>query len=183
MSAMRIAVIPGDGIGQEVVPEGVARPRRRRPQACFAYEHFPWGCQYYLETGRMMAADGARAPARTSTRSTSARSAGPACRTTSACGACAWRSARASTSTPTSARCACCPACRARCAMPPPRRWTGWWCARTPRASTPASAAATWPVADPGKAVAIQAGLFTEEGCERIMRYAFDLALTRRDAR
>src|SRR5438270_2456513 len=32
----------------------------------------------------------------------------------------------------------------------------------------------------PGKAVAIQAGLFTEEGCERIMRFAFDLALTRR---
>jgi tartrate dehydrogenase/decarboxylase/D-malate dehydrogenase len=32
----------------------------------------------------------------------------------------------------------------------------------------------------PGKAIAIQAGLFTEEGCERIMRFAFDLALTRR---
>ena len=28
----------------------------------------------------------------------------------------------------------------------------------------------------PGKAIAIQAGLFTEEGCERIMRYAFDMA-------
>jgi tartrate dehydrogenase/decarboxylase/D-malate dehydrogenase len=32
----------------------------------------------------------------------------------------------------------------------------------------------------PGKSVAIQAGLFTEEGCERIMRFAFDLALTRK---
>jgi tartrate dehydrogenase/decarboxylase / D-malate dehydrogenase len=32
----------------------------------------------------------------------------------------------------------------------------------------------------PGKAIAIQAGLFTEEGCERIIRFAFDLALTRR---
>jgi tartrate dehydrogenase/decarboxylase / D-malate dehydrogenase len=31
----------------------------------------------------------------------------------------------------------------------------------------------------PGKAVAIQAGLFTEEGCERIIRFAFDLALSR----
>jgi tartrate dehydrogenase/decarboxylase/D-malate dehydrogenase len=31
-----------------------------------------------------------------------------------------------------------------------------------------------------GKAVAIQAGLFTEEGCERIMRFAFDMALGRR---
>ena len=32
----------------------------------------------------------------------------------------------------------------------------------------------------PGKAVAIQAGLFTEEGCERIIRYAFELALGRK---
>jgi tartrate dehydrogenase/decarboxylase/D-malate dehydrogenase len=32
----------------------------------------------------------------------------------------------------------------------------------------------------PGKAIAIQAGLFTEEGCERIIRFAFDLSLTRR---
>jgi tartrate dehydrogenase/decarboxylase/D-malate dehydrogenase len=31
-----------------------------------------------------------------------------------------------------------------------------------------------------GKAVAIQAGLFTEEGCTRIMRFAFDMARTRR---
>jgi tartrate dehydrogenase/decarboxylase / D-malate dehydrogenase len=32
----------------------------------------------------------------------------------------------------------------------------------------------------PGKTVAIQAGLFTEEGSERIIRFAFDLALRRR---
>ncbi|MBV9169992.1 MAG: tartrate dehydrogenase, partial [Chloroflexi bacterium] len=32
----------------------------------------------------------------------------------------------------------------------------------------------------PGKGIAIQAGLFTEEGCERIMRFAFELAMTRR---
>src|SRR5438105_15754698 len=31
-----------------------------------------------------------------------------------------------------------------------------------------------------GKAISIQAGLFTEEGCERIIRFAFDLALTRK---
>jgi tartrate dehydrogenase/decarboxylase / D-malate dehydrogenase len=31
----------------------------------------------------------------------------------------------------------------------------------------------------PGKEVAIQAALFTEEGCERIIRYAFDLAMSR----
>ena len=58
----RIAVIPGDGIGPEVIPEGLrvldalaggpaAGPR-------FTYTHFPWGCAYYLQTGRMMPADG-----------------------------------------------------------------------------------------------------------------------------
>jgi len=31
-----------------------------------------------------------------------------------------------------------------------------------------------------GKEIAIQAGLFTEEGCERVIRYAFNLALTRK---
>jgi tartrate dehydrogenase/decarboxylase/D-malate dehydrogenase len=31
-----------------------------------------------------------------------------------------------------------------------------------------------------GKSIAIQAGLFTEEGCERIIRFAFDLAMTRK---
>jgi len=53
----RIAVIPGDGIGQEVVPEGLRVLDRVGPGA-FEYEHFPWGCQYYLQTGRMMDADG-----------------------------------------------------------------------------------------------------------------------------
>ena len=32
---------------------------------------------------------------------------------------------------------ACCPASRARSGMPPARTWTGWWSARTARASTP----------------------------------------------
>ncbi len=56
-----VAVIPGDGIGKEVAPEGVrvldflgemTGSYRMR------YEYFPWGCEYYLETGRMMAGDG-----------------------------------------------------------------------------------------------------------------------------
>jgi tartrate dehydrogenase/decarboxylase/D-malate dehydrogenase len=32
----------------------------------------------------------------------------------------------------------------------------------------------------PGKEVAVQSSLFTEEGCERVIRYAFDLARTRK---
>jgi tartrate dehydrogenase/decarboxylase / D-malate dehydrogenase len=58
---LRIAVVPGDGIGQEVVPEGVrvldAIASASAGRVAFDYEHFPWGCQYYLETGRMLDAD------------------------------------------------------------------------------------------------------------------------------
>ena len=58
----RIAVIPGDGIGQEVVPEGLRVLDRLAKSAggrfAFAYETFPWGCEYYLKTGRMMDEDG-----------------------------------------------------------------------------------------------------------------------------
>jgi tartrate dehydrogenase/decarboxylase/D-malate dehydrogenase len=57
-----IAVIPGDGIGQEVVPEGIRVLDRLAEQSgqtfTFKYEYFPWGCQYYIETGKMMGADG-----------------------------------------------------------------------------------------------------------------------------
>lgn len=57
----RIAVIPGDDIGQEVIPEGLKVLRaleRRDPELSFQFETFPWGCDYYLREGRMMPADG-----------------------------------------------------------------------------------------------------------------------------
>lgn len=58
----RIAVIPGDGIGKEVVPEGLRVLEHLADQSggrfAFAFESFPWGCEYYLETGRMMDEDG-----------------------------------------------------------------------------------------------------------------------------
>jgi len=57
-----IAVIPGDGIGMEVISEGVrvldVLAQRSQGTLTFEWESFPWGCQYYLQTGRMMAADG-----------------------------------------------------------------------------------------------------------------------------
>ena len=56
----RIAVIPGDGIGREVVPEGIrvteAAARRRGIELSF--EHFPWSCETYRREGRMMPPDG-----------------------------------------------------------------------------------------------------------------------------
>ncbi|MCC6790246.1 MAG: tartrate dehydrogenase, partial [Thermomicrobiales bacterium] len=58
----RIAVIPGDGIGNEVVPEGLRVLERlaasSRGGFAFSFESFPWGCEYYLQTGRMMDEDG-----------------------------------------------------------------------------------------------------------------------------
>ena len=56
----RIATIPGDGIGPEVIPAGLAvlnHVARRHGFAIDAVTH-PWGCDYYLAHGRMMAANG-----------------------------------------------------------------------------------------------------------------------------
>ncbi|MGO8868701.1 MAG: tartrate dehydrogenase [Alphaproteobacteria bacterium] len=60
MSTYKIAVIPGDGIGNEVVPEGikVLEAAAHRFGVELAWEHFPWSCAWYQKTGRMMPADG-----------------------------------------------------------------------------------------------------------------------------
>lgn len=61
MHDYQIAVIPGDGIGQEVTPEGL-RVLELAGEITGAYrlhcDSFPWGCEYYLKTGRMMSDDG-----------------------------------------------------------------------------------------------------------------------------
>ena len=56
----RVAVIPGDGIGQEVVPEGmrVLDAAARRYGFAFHWDSFPWSCETYHATGRMMPVDG-----------------------------------------------------------------------------------------------------------------------------
>ena len=57
----QIAVIAGDGIGPEVIREGVrVLDEAARLDGGFRFEftHFPWGCEYYRETGRMMPEDG-----------------------------------------------------------------------------------------------------------------------------
>jgi tartrate dehydrogenase/decarboxylase/D-malate dehydrogenase len=56
----RIAVLPGDGIGQEVVPAGlhVLRAVARRTGLELETTEFPWGGGYYASTGRMMDRDG-----------------------------------------------------------------------------------------------------------------------------
>lgn len=61
MREFNIAVIPGDGIGQEVTPECVRvldAVSEVTQSYTFKYEEFPWGCEYFLKTGKMMDADG-----------------------------------------------------------------------------------------------------------------------------
>lgn len=61
MHEYQVAVIPGDGIGQEVTPEGVrVLDEVGRVTGAFKmhYDYFPWGCEYYLKTGKMMDDDG-----------------------------------------------------------------------------------------------------------------------------
>jgi tartrate dehydrogenase/decarboxylase/D-malate dehydrogenase len=55
----RIAVIPGDGIGKEVVPEGlrVLEKVAGRFGIGLEFAHFDWSCDYYAKTGRMMPED------------------------------------------------------------------------------------------------------------------------------
>ena len=57
----RIAVIAGDGIGQEVMPEGL-KVLRAAEQTWgdfrLHFEEFPWGTEYYLKHGRMLPIDG-----------------------------------------------------------------------------------------------------------------------------
>ena len=56
----RIAVIPGDGIGKEVVPEGqrVLEAAARRFGFELSWTEFDWSCERFARTGRMMPEDG-----------------------------------------------------------------------------------------------------------------------------
>jgi tartrate dehydrogenase/decarboxylase/D-malate dehydrogenase len=61
MRQVRIAVIPGDGIGREVVPVAVDLLRaitEAGGNARLSFDDYPWGCDYYLREGRMMPEDG-----------------------------------------------------------------------------------------------------------------------------
>jgi tartrate dehydrogenase/decarboxylase/D-malate dehydrogenase len=55
-----VAVIPGDGIGKEVVPEGirVLEAVGRCFDIDFKWNEFPWNCETYTQTGHMMPEDG-----------------------------------------------------------------------------------------------------------------------------
>ena len=60
MKIFRIGVIAGDGIGNEVVPEGirVLEAAARRYGFSFEWRPFDWSCERFLKTGKMMPEDG-----------------------------------------------------------------------------------------------------------------------------
>ncbi len=60
MAGYRIAVLPGDGIGKEVVPEGirVLESVGHRFDIQFKWDTFTWNCETFTRTGRMMPEDG-----------------------------------------------------------------------------------------------------------------------------
>lgn len=61
MLTHKIAVIAGDGIGPEVIDEGIKvlnAVAEKDGGFKFEFTSFPWGCDYYKETGKMMADDG-----------------------------------------------------------------------------------------------------------------------------
>jgi tartrate dehydrogenase/decarboxylase/D-malate dehydrogenase len=56
----RIAVIPADGVGPEVVAEGLKVMRAAQALSAdysLDFTEFPWGSEHYLETGAMMPSD------------------------------------------------------------------------------------------------------------------------------
>ncbi|HEX7021989.1 MAG TPA: isocitrate/isopropylmalate family dehydrogenase, partial [Trueperaceae bacterium] len=59
MANYRLAVIPGDGIGKEVVAVGleVLDAVAASNGLSVATQTLPWGCEFYRQTGRMMPED------------------------------------------------------------------------------------------------------------------------------
>lgn len=61
MKTYRIATVPGDGIGKEVIPAGqkvLEALAARASSFRFVFEHFAWGGDYYRQHGAMMPEDG-----------------------------------------------------------------------------------------------------------------------------
>ena len=61
MKKFRLNLIPGDGIGVDVIHEGrrlLERVAQVNGGIAFDYNELPWSCEYYLKYGKMMPDDG-----------------------------------------------------------------------------------------------------------------------------
>src|SRR6266700_4073166 len=162
----QIAAIPADGAGAEVVAAGraVLDALAAGPDGAFALEwaEFPWGCGYYEKTGRMMAEGGLAALERFDAIYF---------------GAVGW---------PTVPDHISLWGLRLNIAQ----NFDQWANVRPvhfhPGVQSPLRKAGATRLGGrslsgrgPGNEIALQTALFTEKGCERIIRFAFDLARTR----
>ena len=172
----KIAVIAGDGIGKEVIPAAL-EVIDAAASGLLEMTEFPWGCDYYLRTGRMMDADGVR-PAAEVRRDLPRRDRRPA-RAGPRLGV------GADPAAPPALRSVREPAADAAAAGHhvaaggPQRRRTSTWsaCARTPRASTAASAAGCTSARrtkSPSRPASSRATASSAS-----LRYAFELAAKR----
>lgn len=58
MTTYKIAAIPGDGIGVDVTKAALQVVTAASAEVALEITEFPWSCDYFLETGRMMPQDG-----------------------------------------------------------------------------------------------------------------------------
>lgn len=181
--SFRIAVIPGDGIGREVVPHGLRVLDRLAEQStgqfAFEYESFPWGCEHYLQSGVMMDADGLERLKNFDAIYF---------------GAVGWPGVPDHVSL-WGLRLAICQGFDQYACIRPIRLLPGvssplrdagkgtfdWVVVReNSEGEYAGSGGRNFAGRSDGGEVAIQSAIFTEKGCERIIRYAFELARTRR---
>jgi tartrate dehydrogenase/decarboxylase/D-malate dehydrogenase len=179
----KIAVIPGDGIGREVVPQGLRvldrLAERSGGELAFSYEHFPWGSEYYLTSGRMIDPGGIERLKKFDAIYF---------------GAVGWPGVPDHISL-WGLRLAICQgfdqyACIRPIRLLPgvesPLRYAGertfdWVVVReNSEGEYSGSGGRNFAGRGAGGEVAVQSAIFTERGCERIIRYAFELARTRR---
>ena len=178
----KIAKIPADGVGREVVEAGQrvldCVAGQSGGELAFAWEEFPWGCEYYDKTGRMMAEDGLEI-----------------LRGFDAIyfGAVGWRNVPDHISlwglrlniTQNFDQWANVRPVRFLPGIQSPLRKAGeteldWVVVRENSEGEYAGLGGrNLRARGPGNEVALQTALFTEKGCERIMRFSFDLARTR----
>ena len=178
----KIAKIPADGVGREVVEAGQrvldCVAGQSGGKLAFAWEEFPWGCEYYDKTGRMMAEDGLEI-----------------LRGFDAIyfGAVGWGNVPDHVSlwglrlniTQNFDQWANVRPVRFLPGIQSPLRKAGeteldWVVVRENSEGEYAGLGGrNLRARGPGNEVAVQTALFTEKGCERIMRFSFDLARTR----
>jgi tartrate dehydrogenase/decarboxylase/D-malate dehydrogenase len=169
MPPFRIAAIPGDGIGGEVLEAGL---RVLGQVAELEVTTFPWGSDYYLEHGRMLAADALEQLQRFDA---------------------IYFGAVGSRAVPDHVtlwglRLAICQGFDQWANVRPVRFYEGlerdprldWVVVRENSEGEYAGLGGrNLGARGPGHEVAVQTSLFTERGCERIIRFAFELAMSR----